>query len=49
MVDALAVLISFPYVLCTPSMSDKIFTGVYLAVDALDHLRGFLYVLYTPS
>ena len=49
MADALAVLISVRYMLYTPTMSEKIFTGVYLAVDALDHLRGFLYVLYTPS
>ena len=42
MADALAVLISVRYMLYTPTMSEKIFTGVYLAVDALDHLRGFL-------
>ena len=49
MVDALAVLISFPYVLCTPSMVQKIFNGVYFSVVALSALISFPYVLYTLS
>ena len=41
MVDALAVLISIPYMLYTPSMSEKLFNGVYLVVDALAVLKFF--------
>ena len=42
MADALAVLISIPYMFHTPSMSEKMFIGVYLAVYALAVLISFL-------
>ena len=49
MADALAVLISIPYVLYTPSMTEKIFNGVHFAVVALAALISIPYVLYTLS
>ena len=35
--------------LCTPSLGQKIFNGVYIVVDALAVLIIVTYVLYTPS
>ena len=49
MVNALAVLVSFPCVLCTPSLGQKIFHGLYIVVDALAVLIIITNVLYTPS
>ena len=49
MIDALAVLISIPYVSCTPYTGQEIFKGVYFVFDAVAVLLSIPNMFYTPS
>ena len=49
MIDALAVLISIPYVACTPATGQEIINGVYSVSDAVAVLLSIPNMFYTPS
>ena len=49
MIDALAVLISVPYVSSTPYTGHEIFNGVYFVFDAVAVLLRIPNMFYTPS
>ena len=49
MIDALAVLISIPYVACTPATGQEICNGVYSVSDAVAVLLSIPKMFYTPS